>query len=49
METLLVKNQIKTMIEVSSNLQDTIGLAAYGSAKFEKRILIKINNNLNFI
>jgi len=38
METLLVRNQIKTMIEVSSNLQDTIGLAAYGSAKFEKRI-----------
>ena len=38
METLLVRNQIKTMIEVSSNMQDTIGLAAYGSAKFEKRI-----------
>ena len=38
METLLVRNQIKTLIEVSSTMQDTIGIAAYGEAKFEKRI-----------
>jgi len=38
METLLVRNQIKTLIEVSSGIQDTIGRAAYGEAKFEKKI-----------
>ena len=35
---LLKRDQIKTLIEVSSTIQDTIGRAAYGAAKFEKKI-----------
>jgi plasmid maintenance system antidote protein VapI len=38
METLLLRNQIKTLIEVSSGIQDTIGRAAYGEVKFERKI-----------
>jgi plasmid maintenance system antidote protein VapI len=38
METLLVRNQIKALIEVSSNLKDTIGKASYGEVKFERKI-----------
>jgi len=38
METLLVKNQIKTLIEVSGSIQNTIGHAAYGEVKYEKKI-----------
>ena len=36
--TLLKRDKIKTLIEVSSSIQDTIGRAAYGDAKFEKKI-----------
>ena len=45
-ETLLVKDKIKTLIDVSSNIQDTIGKAAYGDAKFEKRIKPIKDSNL---
>ena len=41
METLLLRNQIKTLIEVSESMQTTIGKAAYGDAKFERIKKIK--------
>jgi len=41
METLLLRNQIKTLIEVSESMQTTIGKAAYGEAKFERIKKIK--------
>ena len=36
--TFFKRDKIKTLIEVSSSIQDTIGRAAYGDAKFEKKI-----------
>ena len=41
METLLLRNQIKTLIEVSESMQTTIGKAAYGDVKFERIKKIK--------
>ena len=43
MQTLLLRHQIKTLIEVSESIQTTIGKAAYGDAKFER--IKKINHN----
>ena len=40
------REQIKTLIEVSSNMQDTIGIAAYGNVKFEKKIKPIKDSNL---
>jgi len=38
MTTLSIQQKIKSLIEVSGSIQDTIGRAAYGEAKFEKKI-----------
>jgi hypothetical protein len=38
MTTLSIQQRIKNLINVSGNIQDTIGRAAYGEAKFEKKI-----------
>ena len=44
--TILKRDKIKTLIEVSSTIQDTIGRAAYGDAKFEKKIKPIKDSNL---
>lgn len=38
MTTLAIQQRIKHLIDVSGSIQDTIGRAAYGEAKFEKKI-----------
>ena len=43
---MMKRDQIKTLIEVSSNIQDTIGIAAYGNVKFEKKIKPLKDSNL---
>jgi len=44
--TMMKRDKIKTLIEVSSNIQDTIGKAAYGEAKFESKIKPIKDSNL---
>ena len=38
METLSLRNDVKTLLEVSENMQNEIGKAAFGIAKFENKI-----------